>query len=212
VAPPAPAQIVPYGGYGYGWGPYASPSRSYVDRGVMAQQKGANQRMMLSQAYSQHQNTNQFLLGQSSRTPSPYLGIDASVEQARMQQAQRQSQQVAAMNRQRDVFSRMAPGVPIVPPSSVLQRAANQTRWPSLLTDPRFDEPRREIDKLLAREQSSEVRLTSGEYEEIVEAAAQMKDILRSVASRVNAAEYLAVEKFLDEMIQQYQSKAKPSQ
>ena len=91
----AVAQFLPHSSYGrgYGWGPYVSPRSSYVNRGVMEAQKGADRRQQLALNAQQHRSQNEFLLDQARDlywnelewehlTDEERLGDDLLVEQA----------------------------------------------------------------------------------------------------------------------------------
>jgi hypothetical protein len=216
----APAQLVPYRSSGsYGWGPYPSASASYIDRGVMAAQQGADRRQALATNARRHENMNQYLMGQAQRNSAWAGQNQAMTQQLRLQEMQRQNAQTAALARLPAPAAGTSP-----PPAGLALPSAAATapaqppassgggQWPSLLSDPRFAEPRAELAKLLAAEQATEARLTSQEYQEIVAAAARMKEILRGMAGELNAAEYLMVSDFLDKLMATYRAKAEPTQ
>lgn len=84
-------------------------------------------------------------------------------------------------------------------------------RWPTLLLDPRFDEPRAKLDKLIGEWKRNKAGLTSAEYEEIATAAKQMKEVLRGLAPQLNASEFLNVQDLLDDVIAKAESAANPN-
>ncbi len=217
LADRAEAQYVPYARYGnYGFGPYVSPSSAYVDRGAVAAQKGADRRQQLDQTFQQHTATNRYLLEQAQQNSAWIAQNQATVDQFRLQQVQTQSQQFAAAQTAR--AQPPAGSLPLVTLYEAQKKAASPegakqgaVRWPTLLMDPRFDEPRAKLDKLLEAWKSSKVGLTSGEYEEMAALARQMKDILRGMAAQLNAAEYLTVQDLLDDVIAKAQAAANPN-
>ncbi len=212
----AQAQFVPHTRYGsYGWGPFVSPSAAVVDRGVMAAQKGADRRQQLGQTYQEKTQRNEFLKQQSRQNSAWIAQNQAAVDQIRMQQVQTQSQQLAAMAARAPAAE--ASGTPLV---DIYESEKSKTeapasdgpvRWPSLLLDPRFERPRVKLDKLLAAWKSTEAGLTSAEYQEIANLAGQMKETLRGLAPQLNAAEYLTVQEFLDDIIRRAQAAADPN-
>ncbi len=220
-AEPAMAQFVPYSryGYGYGWGrlPSSLPSADAV-----LADKGKDRRQALAEVSRQQRDRNSFLMSQAKSNSSWIAKNNASVDQFRLQQAQRQGSQFSAGSRPLPAAPRMTTPAPSRPlptlplptqtrkPSS--SRVSGDTRWPTLLNGARFAETRLKLDKHLAADEASQVGLTTAEYEEIVAEATRMKEILRRIAVEINAAEYLAVEKFLNDLISKYQSKANPTQ
>ena len=217
----AMAQFVPYTryGHGHGWGRFPS---SLPSADAALADKGRDRRQALADVSRQQQDRNAFLLDQARSNSSWVAQNQASVEQFRLQQAQRQGAQFSARSRQLAALPRVGTpattlGLPPVTPPTRSRgtgsgRAAGDTRWPTLLDDSLFAEPRAKLEKLLGAAETSEAGLTTIEYEEMVEAARQIKEILRELAHELNAAEYLAVDKFLNDLISKYRSKANPTQ
>jgi hypothetical protein len=189
----------------------------------VAAQKGEDRRQALALNARQHENMNRYLLGQAQSNTAWVTQNTAQLNQFRMQEMQRQSAQVAAMSQLPGATAGAAPPpttmLPLLAAESVTpaqakpsaQPSSGGTGWPSLLGDPRFAQPRAELEKLLAADQASEAGLTTGQYEEIVAAAVRMKDILRGMAGELNAAEYLLVDDFLKQLMAEYQAKADPT-
>lgn len=224
LAEAAPGQFVPYRSSGsYGWGPYPQVSSSVVNRGVVAAQEGADRRQGVALSARRQENMNQYLMGQAQRNTAWASQNTAQINQLRLQQMQRESAQVAALNRLGGAPAGTSPAPTTMLPlataggsTTPATRPASPpptegTGWPSLLGAAQFAEPRAELEKLLAADAASEAGLTSEEYKEIVAAAGQMKEILRGMAGRLNAAEYLLVDDFLNELIAKYQAKAEPT-
>ena len=224
---PAMAQFLPHSRGGQGWGPYVSPGSSYVDRGVVAQQKGADRRQQLALNAQQHQVQNQLLQSQAQQNSAWISQRQSSVDQIRWEQAVRQGQQFAQRAPQPSVMPSggvvqplpaalpaalpQTPPLETTPPAVDGEEPSGEVKWPTLLKDPRFAEPRSKLEKLLAADRATEAGLTSAEYEEMVRAATRMKDVLRGMAGELIAAEYLAVEGFLNDLISKYQAKANPT-
>jgi hypothetical protein len=218
----ARAQYVPYARYGapYGWGAYPNPSAPVIPRGMVAAQKGADRRQQLAENFAQHQATNAFLSDQAARSSAWVADNQRSVQQFRMMQLDQQAKQFAAMaERTSQAPAAPLPGLPAVgpatsaPPTETQPAAPSATgRWPTLLKDPRFAKPREQLDDLLGSQGVVRGGLTSAEYEEIIAAADQMEQILRGMASELNAAEYLAVKGFLDDLIARAKAAMNPGQ
>lgn len=204
----AQAQYVPYarGGYG-GWGGWPRPSASYIPREAMAAQKGADRRQGLAQNFAQQQARNSFLQGQAAANSARINQTQQSRSASWTNIAMRQAEQNAARRRSFPLPAAGTGSLPLPPattpaPARVTQSpAATGNQWPTLLNDSRFAVPREKLLKLIEAHEKSREGLTTAEYEEAIELAGEMKDVLREMASELNAAEYLNVQRFLDELI-----------
>jgi hypothetical protein len=219
----AAAQYVPYARYGSsGWGPYASPSAAYVDRGVMEAQKGADRRQQLDQTFQQQQSRNNFLLDQSRQNSAWIAQNRQSVEQFRMQQLQTQSQQAAAYTARAPAAVAaqplpLLPGPPVSnppaasPPATVHpELSGGDFYWGSILGDPRFEAPRSELEKLLGGRKWPQAGRTSSEYDAMIDLVGKMKGVLRQIADELKGSEYVGVEEFLDDLIAHVRAAANP--
>ena len=216
VAGVAEAQYVPYGGYGQGgWGGWSRPSASYIPRDAMAAQKGADRRQALALNAAQQKSRNDLLLGQAQRSSATINQSQQASRDAWRDVAMRQDEARAA--RQRSLAAARVPTVRLPgltepetpkPPAATTEPG---TRWPTLLNDSRFAVPRAKLQELLSDAAASTDGLTTAEYEEIVKQAEEMKDVLRRMASELNAAEYLAVERFLNDLTAKAKAAVKPT-
>ena len=214
----AAAQFVPYSRYGgYGWG--RNPSALPSPDAVLAD-RGRDRRQIMAQTSRQQRDRNQFLVNQSRRNTAWTASSQQSMEQARMSQARSRQQQFASRSGTylpttpvgpppREPAATPPRRTPLEPPAQVTE-PLDTKRWPTLLEDPRFSEPRATLERLLAKAEATNTSLAVFEYRMIVDAAEEMKEILRGMAHELNAAEFLLVQQFLDGIISDYQSKANP--
>jgi len=224
----AQGQYVPYGRYGYGgWGGWPQPSAAVVPRDAMAAQKGADRRQQLSMNAAQFQARNDVVRVEAQHRAAQMGQSQAASDAAWTQEVLRQAGQTAARQQsyataRLPVDSPLLPPLPTLPPSKPAASrpaaaaptvpAAGGTRWPSLLNDARFAVPRAKLEELLGSSGSVKAGLTTPEYEEIIKQAEDMKDVLRGMAPELNAAEYLAVQRFLDDLIAKAKAAASPNQ
>lgn len=204
----AGAQYVPYGGYGNsGWGGWPRAGVTYISQDAMAAQQGADRRQSLALNAAQQQSRNDLLLSEAQRRTAAINQDQQVREGLRTSVAAEQARQNAAW------ASSPSAGLGRLPPTPISKSAAAAepgTRWPTLLNDSRFAVPRTKLERLLTDAASPKEGLTSAEYDEIVKQAEQMKDVMRGMAAELNAAEYLAVERFLNDLIAKAKAAANP--
>ncbi|NQT39740.1 MAG: hypothetical protein HQ581_19750 [Planctomycetes bacterium] len=223
AASPAMAQFLPYGGstsgrYYGGWGAAAqqgSYNRQYI------QQKGQLGQEQRQATRSQAAGQSSMLLQQSRSKQSSLGQTQGSVDQLRMAQAQRMSQQHAQYTSTRyqssvpmtdpnrlpglQLSMREKPPLPAettpaetTPPAEL--GSPDDLRWPSLLSQEEFDPAREKLEDLLREADKSEAGVASRAYDEMLTEMAQLKATLAKMAAKLNSAEYLAVDRFLSDL------------
>ena len=201
------AQYLPYGaGRVYGsWNAYPGLNAGAAQRTLYSNQQ-ANMRQAVRESALQHQQQNEFLLQRSQTMSRGGDAGRAGAENFIMQN--RPAPPVAARS-----YAPPAPaaGLPVTPraptpvtaqPHSTAQSQPAETlvKWPTLLMDSRFLVPRVQIETLLRRTLPGGSGLTETSREDMRKMVADMKRSLRAMASDVNAAEYLAIDKYLDDL------------
>jgi hypothetical protein len=81
-------------------------------------------------------------------------------------------------------------------------------RWPTVLLDPRFDEARAKIEAPYRRVEAESKPMTADDYVQMVATANGMKATLKQMAYEISAAEYMATEQFLDQLIKEAEARA----
>lgn len=223
----AKGQFVPSSRSGlyYGWGPYVSDA--VVPRGAKAAQEGADRRQQLQQNFQQHQAMNQSLMNSARQQTAEIHQRRETTDQLRMSLATQQSNRLAAASQRAYVPPAGVPSLPAgptmplpqdkpdgktvdAPPTSEKIPTSGEMRWPTVLRESQFDQPRSELEKLLTAAHQSTAGLTSAEYEEIHGAAEKMRSILRSMAHELSAAEFLWVDEYLQNLAKQADKLAHP--
>ena len=87
--------------------------------------------------------------------------------------------------------------------------AETLVKWPTLLMDTRFLVPRVQIETLLEKARPGGRGLTDVNREDLLGMVKDMKRTLRGMAADVNAAEYLAIDKYLDDLAAKTQTVGK---
>ncbi len=218
AAAPAMAQFLPYGGstsgrYYGGWGAAAqqgSYNRQYI------QQKGQLGQEQRQATRSQAAGQSGMLLQQSRSKQSSLGQTQGSVDQLRMAQAQRMSQQHAQYTSNRFQSSvpmtdpNRLPGLQLsmrektplpaetTPPAEL--GSPDDLRWPSLLSQEEFDPSREKLEDLMREADESEAGVASRAYDEMLTEMARLKATLAKMAAKLNSAEYLAVDRFLSDL------------
>ena len=196
------AQYVPGGFDPYlSWGAYPAMNAAAENRTIYAE-KSAAQRQSLAQIQQRHSAQNQFLMSQS-RGQSQFAAENSRAASEAWLRANQPRQSI--------VYS--APAA-VAPPSSDFAMPArlpssgqaatpyDQTvDWPSLLKSSAFREPRVRIETIMTKAEPGGAGLTETDYQEVVMAVNRMKDTLKRMTERLNAAEYIGVVNYLDELV-----------
>ncbi len=201
------AQFAPYGSYYSGWGAYPLPDGgvSYSRRVAQQNQASAQQRAFQAQA-SLERNINTTLGSQAQQRTSLATQQQASNEQFWVNQLQRQQAQFAARPQLPNTAIPTPPAQPqpipeTIPDESVeVQTPQGAVQWPTLLMDVRFSQYRAKVDQLVEKGVPQSAATKSRYFRQVYDAVQEMKETLKKMAPEVNAAEYMLVEKFLDDL------------
>ena len=195
------AQYLP-GGYNpyLSWGAY--PATNYATKtSAIYAEKSAAQRQSLTQVQQRHTSQNQFLMNQSRGQQAFAAGNTRAASAAWMRTNQ---------PRQTTVYTARAPAASSAPavilPTERPQRSPSAkpydkvVDWPSLLKASTFREPRVRIETIMTKAEPGAAGLREDDYQEIVMAVNRMKGSLQRMAEGLNAAEYIGVVNYLDEL------------
>lgn len=182
-------------GYGYGsWGYYyphgLGVSRFYADNRWL-------QTMGAQQAAAEHQRLNELLLAQSM---------------ARAQAQELQSLETAAWWRnylERETVSQHARPAPLAAPATQSVAGADPLiRWPSLLLQSAFADPRKRIEAPFRRALAGGSAVRAADYRSMVADAQQMIQQVLALRERVEPNEFTAVLRFLDQLASEAATRA----
>ena len=194
------AQYLP-GGYGaYSWGAY--PATNYATKtSAIYAGKSAATRQSLAQVQQKHSAQNQFLMSQSRGQKSFAAENTRAASEAWMR---------ANQPRQTTVYTAPRPAASSAPaailPSERPQRSPSAKTydkvvdWPSLLKASTFRTPRVRIETIMTRAEPGGPGLSESDYNEVFLAVNRMKGSLERMAEGLNAAEYIGVVNYLDEL------------
>ena len=195
------AQYLP-GGYNpyLSWGAYPSMNAAAANRTIYAQ-KSAAQRQSLAQVQQKHSAQNQFLMSQSRGQQALAAGNTRAASEAWMR---------ANQPRQTTVYTAPRPAAQSAPaarlPTGRPQRSQSTTTydkvvdWPSLLKASTFRPSRVRIETIMTKAEPGGPGLSKNDYQEVVMAVNRMKGSLQRMAEGLNAAEYIGVVNYLDEL------------
>ena len=197
------AQYLP-GGYGaYNWGAYPATNYAAATRTIYAQ-KSASQRQSLAQVQQRHTAQNKFLMSQARGQQAFAAGNTRAASEAWMRSGQ---------PRQTTVYSAPRPAASSAPaailPTERPQRSQSAKTydkivdWPSLLRASTFRTPRVRIETIMTKAEPGGPGLSENNYQEVVMAVNRMKGSLQRMAEGLNAAEYIGVVNYLDELTKQ---------
>jgi len=195
------AQYLP-GGYNpyLSWGAYPSMNYAAATRTIYAE-KSAAQRQSLAQVQQRHTSQNQFLMNQSQGQQAFAAGNTRAASESWMR---------ANQPRQTTVYTARAPATSAAPAAAlpterprVGQSAQTYDKvvdWPSLLKGSTFRSPRVRIETIMTKAEPGAAGLSENDYQEVVMAVNRMKGSLQRMAEGLNAAEYIGVVNYLDEL------------
>lgn len=206
VADIATAQVGPHrfshdhfgswGGYPYGAGRANTMSRIAADQRSQSASRAMQQNKAIQMGI---RNT----LTQQSQARTQAIG--SRQQQAKDWWFQHQQQQLAQRQAQPQGRS-MAVGP--VSGAATPQASTDIIQWPSLLQGPGFSRQRTQIEAPY-RDRASKGDPTPHDFQQMVDAASQMKVILQGMVNDVTAGEYLKAEKFIEALASEAQAKMK---
>jgi hypothetical protein len=201
LAEPAMAQWGAYGSGGGGWGAYAygvSSQASNVSRELAA---GAH-RKTFNRAQQQSAAMQQGIRNTlSSSAQSRAAGMQNYTQDYTNWTLQHRDRQRAESRLPtRSFASSPAMARPYSSASSAARVSTDIIKWPVPLMDPRFDKLRAEVEEPFRKQASAGSLPTIEDYQKMIEAADQMKQLLTGMAFQVSAAQYKELERFLDSL------------
>jgi hypothetical protein len=200
-AEPAMAQWGAYGPRGGGWGAYAygvSSQASNVSRELAA---GAH-RKTFNRAQQQSAAMQQGIRNTlSSSAQSRAAGMQNYTQDYTNWTLQHRDRQRAESRLPtRSFASSAAMARPYSSASSAARVSTSIIKWPVPLLDPRFDKLRAEVEEPFRKQASAGSPPTIEDYQKMIGAADQMKQLLTGMAFQVSAAQYKELERFLDSL------------
>ena len=184
-----------YNGYGYGFGMiYNLGGAGNTGRYIAASQRLASQQIAAQQAAA---------MQSSIRDAMTASALQRSTQIYDQQQTDRdwwlQIQQQQLAERQAQAQLAAASNSP--------DAATNVIQWPSLLRRPQFAEQRKQIETPYRRGSKGLSTPSAGDYDDMIEAARQMKLILKGMTVGVSAQDYLDAQAFLDQLAAEARSR-----
>ncbi len=208
-----------YGGYGdYGgdgaWGLYASAMNNVATRKIAEADRLAGQRAAMQQAAAFQNESRAMLSSQAQARTQSEQGARQSyrdwwfqVEKQQFAQRPRSGAPTSAPVGGFEAASFAAP--PSAASTSII-------KWLPVLCDPQFAADRAVVEAPYRRQPKADP--TAADYRNMIEAAQRMKATLGRMTAQISAQEYLAAEKFLDQLaaeaaarIEKAKSPAQPS-
>ncbi len=200
----ASAQVWP--GYGYwgggygGWGgAEVAEQADSTMRNIAAQQHAASQSIAAQQNATMQANIRNTLETQADMRSQSILNQQQANRDWWFQVQQQQMAQRRALSAGAGPAARQA----FVPPSTASRTASAATDiipWPPVLCDSRFAQQRALVEAPYRRDDGMRTKPTVADYENIIKAVDQMKDILAGMTSEILAEPYLHAEKFLNQL------------
>jgi len=206
-AMPTMAQFWPGYGYGYGYGAWGGYGMSNSTNRYIAQSdRIAGERAARQQRTAQQNSIRNTMAADARQRTQEIQGQQQS---DRNWWFQVQQQQVA---QRRSAGPRMA--APMVPATSFEPAAPTTSRastdiikWLPVLCDPQFADLRAKVEAPYRRASKGLSNPTADDYRGMIEATAQMKTILKGMAAKISAQEYLNAETFLDKLASEAQDR-----
>ena len=195
-----------YGGYyGYGgdgaWGAYTSALNNATSRNVAEQDRLAGQNAALQQRAMMQSGIRNTLTTQAQTRTQDLLDRQQSNKDWWFQVQQQQLAQRQTVAARPYVGQAPVAGFESAAPARAQPEAATDIiKWPSVLRDPRFAQQRAAVEAPYRRAPKGEAIPTVEDYQNMIEAAAQMKTILGQMTAEISAQDYLNTMKFLDQL------------
>ncbi len=212
LADTATAQLGPGGYYGGGWGYNAGVSAYNTRANVAARQRAQSE----SRAMKQNLVMQQDIRGTLETQARGRIQGDLSRQQSTKDwwfQHQQQSARRAVQPRSLAGPASVGAAPPSFAASTLKSTAAEQStdiiKWPRILRNQRFAKQRARVEAPYLDRTPAAGRPTADDYREMIDAAAQMKTILKGLAYEISAGEFLEVEKFLDTLAAEAREGAK---
>ncbi len=201
----AAAQFWPGYGYsgGYGaWGGYASALNNATSRNVaesdrlMGQSAAMQQRAMVQSGIrntltTQAETRTQNILGQQQSNRDWWF----QVQQQQVAQRHAMSARPSAGMSPVSGFESAAPAAASAP-----EAATDVIKWLPVLCEPRFAAERARVEAPYRRDPTGRTNPTTADYQNMIDAAGQMKAVLGRMTAEISAQDYLNAEKFLDQL------------
>ena len=211
VVETATAQFGPHGrGYG-GWGAHPYTMGNYqVSQQIAAQRHNLTFSIAQKQAASQQRDIRRTTsrearsrLDSASREKGKNRDWWFQQEQRKLAQRQARGTRYAASPAPVATASSFAPATARRAPT---RESDDIIKWPVLLKEPPFAEQRARVEEPYRRQASEGGRPTAGDFRSMIDAAGEMKTILKGIAYEVSAGDYMAVEKFLNDLAAEAQA------
>jgi hypothetical protein len=200
-----------YGGYGYddsgAWGAFSSAlnystSRNAAQQSYLAGQAAAMQQQtamqssirssMMSQAQAQTQNA----LGQQQANRNWWFQVEQQQAAQRRSMPSRSYAAAPAMTFEQDAPATQPP-----------KADTDVIRWLPILCEPQFAQQRARVEAPYRRADKGKANPTPADYQTMIDAAGQMKTILKQMAAGISAQEYLDGNTFLDKLVAEAQDR-----
>jgi hypothetical protein len=192
-----------YGNYGYsgGWGGYPYGNTAAL-RSAAQTDRMMGQAAAMRQTATVQSGIRNTLSSQAAAQTQAILGQQQSNKDWWFQVQQQQLAQRPPMPQR----SPMSSGAPVAGFESAAsapaspQAATDIIKWPPLLCDPQFAQQRARIEAPYRRSSQGQGNPTDADYQAMIEAAAQMKAILKQLAANISAQDYINADAFLDQL------------
>jgi len=210
------AQFVPYSGLGYyGWGgyPYAASAQIGANMQAANALRQADTRAAANRISQRHQQANQALVQNARLNATRAEQSQQDVNRLRMELSRSQTPQLPPQSSQLPAAEVSQAEVPLpaqpAEPTAQGERTKLVVKWPSIFLDPRFEEPRTELEALADKIKPLKNGLTSEQYDQFYQLIVQMVDILKKMQKEMNVAEYNLAGEFLNSLVLEARSLVK---
>jgi hypothetical protein len=185
------------GGYYGGWGGFGARGAAVI--GAREQDRTMGQQAAMAQSAMVQSGIRNTLQSQAQSQTQSIANQQQATRDWWFQEQQRQLSQRQAASARTSVAMAAAPGFESAPAAPAAEFATDVIKWPALLGAPQFAEQRAIIEAPYRR--NPPANPTATDYQNMVEAAGQMKTILGSMAADISAQQYIDTEAYLNQLI-----------